>query len=133
MSPEDKRVSETLKKLKDRLEQDELETVAPALRHRRQWVVVSYDIVDDKRRNKVMKTLEGFGHRVQYSVFECELRPADLEKLKARLRGLIVPQEDDIRFYQLCENCLGKVTMLGRAKMYREKAYEIITGRQGNK
>ena len=133
MSPEDKRVSETLKKLKDRLEQDELETVAPALRHRRQWVVVSYDIVDDKRRNKVMKTLEGFGHRVQYSVFECELRPADLEKLKARLRGLIVPEVDDIRFYQLCENCLGKVTMLGRAKMYREKAYEIINGRQGNK
>jgi CRISPR-associated protein Cas2 len=89
-------------------------------------VVVSYDIVDDKRRNKVMKTLEGFGHRVQYSVFECELRPADLDKLKARLKALIVPEVDDVRFYLLCENCLGKVTMLGKAKVYHAEPYAVV-------
>jgi CRISPR-associated protein Cas2 len=73
-----------------------------------------------------MKTLAGFGHRVQYSVFECELRPADLTKLKARLKGLIEPQEDDIRFYDLCETCQGKVTMLGRAKMFREQTSVVV-------
>jgi CRISPR-associated protein Cas2 len=102
------------------------EKVAPAQRNRRQWVVVSYDIVDDKRRNKVMKTLEGFGHRVQYSVFECELRPADLEKLKARLASLILPEQDDVRFYLLCENCQGKATMLGRAQMYHAQPYAMV-------
>ena len=35
--------------------------------------LVSYDISDDKRRRKVCKILEGYGYRVQYSVFECDL------------------------------------------------------------
>ena len=109
-----------MKKLKARLAAVEDEKVPPAQRNRRHWVVVSYDSPNDRRRTKVMKTLEGYGHRVQYSVFECELRPADLEKLKARLKTLIQPEEDDIRFYDLCESCQGKVTMLGRAKMYRQ-------------
>lgn len=36
----------------------------------KQFIVVSYDVVDDRRRTKVMKTLKNFGAHVQYSVFE---------------------------------------------------------------
>jgi CRISPR-associated protein Cas2 len=126
MSTDDKRVAETLKKLKARFEEDADEKVAPAQRNRRHWVVVSYDIPNDRRRTKVMKTLEGYGHRVQYSVFECEVRPADLEKLKTRLKALIQPEEDDVRLYDLCESCQGKVRMLGRAKAYRQAAYKVV-------
>jgi len=36
-------------------------------------IVVAYDIIDDKRRNRVAKTMEDYGTRVQYSVFECVL------------------------------------------------------------
>ncbi|GAB4520274.1 MAG: hypothetical protein Kow0047_31510 [Anaerolineae bacterium] len=95
-------------------------------RHRRQWVVISYDIVDDRRRTRVMKTLEGYGQRVQYSVFECELRPSDLRKLKERLERLIEPDEDDIRFYTLCESCLDKVITLGRAQLHRRQPFKIL-------
>jgi CRISPR-associated protein Cas2 len=152
MAPDDKRVAEVLEKLKQRFAEAEGaktaptqrkadaptrsrapaprgtddEKVAPAQRSRRHWVVVSYDIPNDRRRTKVMKTLEGFGHRVQYSVFECELRPADLEKLKTRLKTLLEKTEDDIRFYDLCDNCQGKVTMLGQAKMYRAASSVIV-------
>lgn len=35
--------------------------------------LISYDIAVDKRRTKIAKLLEGFGQRVQYSVFECDL------------------------------------------------------------
>ncbi len=133
MTPDDKRIAETLKKLKARFAEAEQEQVPPAQRIRRHWVVVSYDIPNDRRRTKVMKTLDGFGHRVQFSVFECELKPADLAKLKTRLKALIQPEEDDIRFYDLCESCQGKMTMLGKAKAYRQKAYEIVADRQGNK
>ena len=35
--------------------------------------VVSYDISSDRLRNKVARTLEGYGTRIQYSVFECKL------------------------------------------------------------
>lgn len=126
MTPDGKPAETVFKKLKARLAAIEEEKVAPAQRNRRHWVVVSYDTPNDRRRTKVMKTLAGYGHRVQYSVFECELRPADLEKLKIQLKTLIQPEEDDIRFYDLCENCQGKVTMLGRAKMYRQKSSVVV-------
>lgn len=102
------------------------ERIAPTPRKMRNWVLVSYDIPDDKRRTKVMKTLSGYGRRVQYSVFECELRPADLDELKARLRRLIAADLDDVRFYPLCEACLGKVTMLGKAELHRHATYSVL-------
>lgn len=100
--------------------------VGRAARNRRNWVVVSYDIPDDKRRTKVMKTLEGYGRRAQYSVFECELRPAELTQLKARLRDLIDNAQDDVRFYGLCDNCLAKVTLLGKAELHRRQEYVVV-------
>ena len=97
--------------------------------NRRQWMVVSYDIPDDRRRAKVKRTLEGYGSRVQYSVFECDLRPADLDELQARLRQLIRPDQDDIRFYPLCDSCVRKVVMLGKARPHRQVDY-IVDGRR---
>ena len=97
----------------------------PLPQNRRQWMVVSYDITDDRRRSKVMKTLEGYGSRVQYSVFECDLRPADLDELVARVRQLIRREEDDVRFYPLCDSCVRKVAMLGKAKAHRHVNFII--------
>jgi CRISPR-associated protein Cas2 len=105
---------------------DKAADLPPPRRNRRHWVVVSYDIVDDRRRTQVMKTLSGYGHRVQYSVFECEVRPGDLEKLKVRLKALVHADEDDIRIYQLCETCLGKVITLGKGKRYRQVPYVVV-------
>lgn len=90
------------------------------------FVVVSYDIADNKRRRKVMKTMEGYGQRVQYSVFECRLGARDVARLRARLRKLILEEEDDIRFYLLCEQCVQRVQTLGRATLTPEVAFRII-------
>ena len=49
-----------------------------APRDRRRWFVVSYDIPDNKRRTKVMKLLEGYGRRAQFSVFECHVAPEEM-------------------------------------------------------
>lgn len=102
-------------------------TVGQAQRNRRNWVVVSYDIPDDRRRTKVMNLLYGYGMRVQYSVFECELRPADLEELKQRMQRLIQKETDDVRFYPLCQNCLEKVTAMGKAKLHRREPYVMVS------
>lgn len=93
---------------------------------RRQWVVVSYDIPDDKRRTKVMKIVEGYGQRAQYSVFECEISPAALRQLQERLRDVIDHSDDDVRFYGLCHDCLGKVTVLGKGVLNRQQAYVVV-------
>ena len=43
--------------------------------------VVSYDIVSDRTRRKVSKILEGYGVRIQYSVFECRLNEKRFQKM----------------------------------------------------
>ncbi|MBF6314020.1 MULTISPECIES: CRISPR-associated endonuclease Cas2 [Nocardia] len=60
-------------------------------------VLVTYDITDDRRREDVAVLLSGYGPRVQLSVFECECRDSDeLRDLRARLRDIIDPLEDQI-------------------------------------
>jgi len=80
-----------------------------------QFIVVSYDIPDDRRRTRVCHLLKDYGRRVQYSVFECQLRPKDLQRLRERLKPLLDLAEDDVRFYQLCEVCLPKARIWGPA------------------
>ncbi len=77
--------------------------------------VISYDIPEDRRRNRVARVLEGHGERVQYSVFECVLTEAQFERLWDELRGLIAPQEDSLRAYRLCPPCAGWVRTVGQA------------------
>ena len=65
-------------------------------------VVVAYDMVDDRRRERVARTLLDFGVWVQYSVFECALTRAQRQELLELLRGRIDPVEDTVSFYLLC-------------------------------
>ena len=102
------------------------ERVPPAARNRRQWLVISYDSPNDKRRTKMLKTLAGYGQRVQYSVFECEVRPDDLPQLRERLEKLLQKEQDDIRLYPLCENCRRKVLMLGKAKAHSTEEFAVV-------
>jgi CRISPR-associated protein Cas2 len=48
----------------------------------RRVFLVSYDIPDDKRRNRVFKLLTGWGDHVQYSVFCCQLNPRECHQLE---------------------------------------------------
>jgi len=75
--------------------------------------VIAYDIPDDKRRTKVHKILLGYGTWTQYSLFECFLTRKQLILLHARLEKHLEPEEDSVRFYPLCANCLRKVETVG--------------------
>lgn len=79
------------------------------------WVI-AYDIPNDRRRGKVLRTLRGFGQWTQYSVFECFLSAKELVLLRDRLGKQIRPEEDSVRFYPLCQGCCGKVETVGGAK-----------------
>jgi len=78
----------------------------------KQFLIVSYDISDDKRRLKAMKTLQDHGTRVQYSVFECRLLDPQIEKLKKRLQPLVKEPQDSIRFYFLCAGDVGRTLVI---------------------
>lgn len=63
--------------------------------------LVSYDIANPKRLRKVARTLESYGTRLQYSVFECPLDGLRLEKLKAALWEIIQHDADQVLFVSL--------------------------------
>ena len=87
------------------------------------FVVISYDIRDDRRRGRIFKTLKNFGQCMQFSVFECELDKANILRLKDRLDHLIAAEkEDSIRFYFLCEGCKRQIERVGGEKPRAEGA-----------
>ena len=87
-----------------------------------QFLVVSYDIPSDQRRVKVMKTLEGFGARVQYSVFECRLKPNEIDDLRKKLKRLI-SREDSVRFYFISADDVKRIERLGDTRTVEEKIF----------
>jgi CRISPR-associated protein Cas2 len=78
-------------------------------------VVVVYDVPDDKRRLKLAKFLEGYGRRVQFSVFECFLTLDEMRGLCEKVRGRVKVKEDNVRFYWISADAVGRVLTLGSA------------------
>jgi CRISPR-associated protein Cas2 len=58
------------------------------------FYIVVYDIPCNKRRKKISDLLEGYGQRVQYSVFECVLNQNKYKELQKRLRKQVKFSED---------------------------------------
>ena len=69
-------------------------------------VLVTYDVSvvsegGQRRLRNIGKTCLDYGTRVQNSVFECEIDPAQFTALKAQLLDIYHPSEDSLRFYFL--------------------------------
>lgn len=82
--------------------------------------LISYDIVDDKRRTKIAKKLCDFGKRVQFSVFECDLNQEQIEKVMKVIDPLINKKEDSVRIYRICQNCRAAIISIGIKKGWEE-------------
>lgn len=88
-------------------------------------VVLSYDVdtsdsAGEKRLRKVAKVCEAYGCRVQNSVFELLIEPAQLVALKARLTAVIDADKDSVRFYRLGSNWRPRVESLGRGLRFEQ-------------
>ena len=69
-------------------------------------VLVTYDVNVTAaggagRLRRVAKTCQNYGQRVQNSVFEIEVDPAQLVNLKSQLAAIIAPELDSLRYYHL--------------------------------
>ena len=78
------------------------------------YVVITYDISEDKRRTKIHSVLKSYGQWVQYSVFECDLTEVQYARLRSRLNKLICYEEDSICFYFLRGKRRGEIERIGR-------------------
>lgn len=85
------------------------------------WYLVSYDVRDTKRLRKTAKHIEGYGERIQYSLFRCSLSKRQMERLRWELKK-IMTQEDDLLIIGICDACVKKIC---QARNQREWPSEI--------
>lgn len=90
------------------------------------FVVISYDIVSDTRRNRISKILLDYGTRVQYSVFECRLTEPQLQEAEQRLLKVYDECEDTIRIYSLCRSCVSRVQAHGKGEVTQDPEVYIV-------
>jgi CRISPR-associated protein Cas2 len=76
------------------------------------WWLVCYDVRDPERLRKAARHLEGYGERVQYSVFRCWLTPRQTQQLRWELTELLAA-EDDVLLIPLCGSCVARMQTLG--------------------
>lgn len=84
------------------------------------FVVVAYDIVDNKKRSKMSNLLLDYGRRVQRSVFECDLDGKNLGQMMEEITDCIDTEEDSLRIYHLCQSCLSRMELYGRQATHSE-------------
>ena len=81
-------------------------------------VLITYDVATstphgNTRLRRVAKACLDFGQRVQNSVFECQVDPAQWAQLKHRLESLIDPAHDSLRYYFLGKHWKRRVEHVG--------------------
>ncbi len=83
-------------------------------------VLVSYDVSisenGQKRLRRVAKACKDYGQRVQYSIFECNVDPAQWATLRQRLIDEINADTDSLRFYFLGSNWKKRIEHVGAKK-----------------
>jgi len=94
-------------------------------------VLVSYDVstTDKKgqrRLRRVAKVCQNFGQRVQYSVFECIVDPAQWTALRQKLIDAIKPEKDSLRFYFLGSNWKRRIEHVGAKQTFDQEGPLII-------
>lgn len=72
------------------------------------WFLIAYDVHDDKRLRQVAQTMEGYGSRLQFSVFRCFLTKREMQRLRWEL-SRIMDLSDDLLVVRLCPGCVANV------------------------
>ena len=72
------------------------------------WWLVCYDVHDPARLRKCAKHMEGYGSRIQYSVFRCWMGRREMERLRWELTELLA-KDDDVLLIPLCGHCVNGI------------------------
>jgi len=72
------------------------------------WWLICYDVRNAERLRKTAKHMEGYGERMQYSVFRSWMHPRAVEQLRWELTEILKP-EDEVLFIPLCGTCVQGV------------------------
>lgn len=86
-------------------------------------MLITYDIATGdaagrRRLRRVARLCQDFGQRVQYSVFECQVDPAQWAMLRNRLVNEIDQRMDSLRFYRLGAKGQSRIEHVGSKVPY---------------
>lgn len=86
-------------------------------------VLITYDVNTEdaagrKRLRQIARQCVNYGQRVQCSVFECLLEPAQYRSLQAKLCRIMDPEKDSLRFYRLGDHYQSKIEHFGAKTAY---------------
>ena len=95
------------------------------------YLLVAYDVstttkAGEKRLRRVANICLDYGQRVQNSVFECKLAPADYVAFKNRILDVINPEQDSIRFYHLGNSWRNRIEYFGKNDNYDIDGFLLI-------
>lgn len=90
------------------------------------FLVVSYDIVDNKKRTRIANIMEDYGTRVQYSVFECNLTNKMLDKMIDEVLRYTDAEADSLRIYEICEGCKSKIRIYGKGEITEDEEVIVV-------
>jgi len=91
------------------------------------WHLVTYDIRDPKRLQKIGRLMKGYGERKQFSVYCCYLTDRSRERLRWEAKK-IMKDDDDLLMIELCENCVKRLKASHSKGTWPEEpaSFEII-------
>jgi len=88
--------------------------------------VVCYDIADDGRRSRVSSLLLDFGTRVHESVFVAHLDEDLKERMRERLKRVVIEDFDKVHVFEMCVACDKRTWTLGHGEIVSDPDYYII-------
>lgn len=90
------------------------------------FFIICYDTPSNKRRRKIAKICEGYGTRVQKSVFETNLDKKKMDELAEKLLESIDQQKDNLRIYEIPKDYLPKISVWGQIPLTEDKNLYFI-------
>lgn len=87
--------------------------------------ILSYDIEDDRRRNKIREFLKDYGYRVQKSVFVFYLDDKVMKDVLEDLSRMMDYKKDRLRLYKICRTCRESIEFQGISEFPEEEDFFI--------
>lgn len=89
-------------------------------------LVVAYDVMEDRRRNRLARFLMGYLDRVQKSVFEGAIEDRRYQAMKTGIEEIVDRETDTVRIYHLCVRCISGVEIIGTGEYVEEPDEDFV-------
>jgi CRISPR-associated protein Cas2 len=91
------------------------------------YILVCFDITENKIRYRVVKALKKYGVRVQKSVFECpSLTEAGYMRMRSEVADVLDHEVDTVRYYHLCHGCADRIRLDGTGRILDDTKFKVI-------